>query len=331
MAIADLIGASPRFRAVLDELQVVAPADCTVLIRGETGTGKEVVAKAIHDASPRRHSPFVAINCAAIPAGLVESELFGHERGAFTGAVNKTMGRFQAADRGTLFLDEVGDLPLELQPKLLRVLQEQQFERLGGREALQVDVRVIAATNQDLWSMVQERKFRADLYYRLNVFPIELPPLRERGADIETLLWHFVRKFAERQGKSIHHIPEREMELLKSYDWPGNIRELQNLIERAVIMTSGPSLQVSVCSFQNAMRRTPVPIRTLAEAERDHIMEALRQVDWVVGGRRGAAARLGLPRTTLISRMQKLGIVRESESDDNSDIQPAAFAAAGSH
>src|SRR3984957_6962725 len=307
MAIADLIGASPRFRAVLDELQVVAPADCTVLIRGETGTGKEVVAKAIHDASPRRHSPFVAINCAAIPAGLVESELFGHERGAFTGAVNKTMGRFQAADRGTLFLDEVGDLPLELQPKLLRVLQEQQFERLGGREALQVDVRVIAATNQDLWGMVQERKFRADLYYRLNVFPIELPPLRERGDDIRLLIEHFVEKFSRRQGKSIECIPDEVMEALKRHDWPGNIRELQNVIERAVIMTAGSELTHKATAHLTPNGES-APVRTLADAERAHITSTLRETNGVVGGRRGAAAQLGLPRPSLLARMQRLGI-----------------------
>jgi transcriptional regulator with GAF, ATPase, and Fis domain len=223
MAISDLIGSSPNFRAVLDAINMVASADCSVLVQGETGTGKEVIAQAIHYASPRRQNRFVALNCAAIPSTLLESELFGHERGAFTGAVNQTMGRFQTADRGTLFLDEIGDLPLEPQPKLLRVLQEQQFERLGGGRTFQVDVRVVAATNQDLWQMVQERKFRADLYYRLNVFPITLPPLREREDDVQLLVEHFVRKFAERQGKSIDHIPDEVMEVLKHYRWPGNI------------------------------------------------------------------------------------------------------------
>src|ERR1700688_641860 len=241
----DLIGESPKFRAVLEAMEMVAPVDSAVLVQGETGTGKELIAQAIHDASPRRQQRFVAINCAAIPAALLESELFGHERGAFTRAVTQTMGRIQAADRGTLFLDEIGDLPLELQPKLLRVLQEQRFERLGSPRTLQVDVRVIAATNQDLWGMVQERKFRADLYYRLNVFPIEIPPLRERKADIERLVWHFVEKFAKRQGKTIDRISDGDMDVLKSYHWPGNIRELQNLIERAVIMTSGPDLRIS--------------------------------------------------------------------------------------
>jgi formate hydrogenlyase transcriptional activator len=271
----------------------------------------------------------VKINCAAIPAGLLESELFGHERGAFTGAVTQTMGRFQAADHGTLFLDEIADLPLELQPKLLRVLQEQRFERVGSPRTLQVDVRVIAATNQDLWGMVQERKFRADLYYRLNVIPIEIPPLRERKADIEPLVWHFVEEFTNRQGKTIDRISEGDIDLLKSYHWPGNIRELQNLIERAVIMTSGPDLRISFGSVNH--QKTWCTNRTLAEAEREYIVEALRQVDWVVGGSRGAAARLGLPRTTLISRMRKLGIVRGTESRSDSETRPAAFAAAASY
>ena len=329
MATADLIGMSPRFRALLNEVDIVAAVDCAVLLRGETGTGKEMVARAIHDASPRRQRRFVALNCAAMPSGLVESELFGHERGAFTGAVTQTMGRFQAADHGTLFLDEIADLPLELQPKLLRVLQEQRFERLGSPRTLQVDVRVIAATNQDLWSMVQERKFRADLYYRLNVFPIEIPPLRERKADIERLVWHFVEKFAKRQGKTIDRISDGDMDLLESYHWPGNIRELQNLIERAVIMTSGPDLRISFGSVHH--QKTWTTNRTLVEAQREHIMEALRQVDWVVGGSRGAAARLGLPRTTLISRMQKLGIVRGTESLSDSETRPAFFAAAAGY
>jgi formate hydrogenlyase transcriptional activator len=228
---------------LLDEINVVAPVDSTVLVQGETGTGKEVIAQAIHEASPRRQNRFVALNCAAIPSALLESELFGHERGAFTGAVAQTMGRFQAAVRGTLFLDEIGDLPLELQPKLLRALQEKQIERLGGGRTFQVDVRVIAATNQDLWPMVQEKKFRADLYYRLNVFPITLPPLRERGDDIPLLIEHFVEKFARRQGKSIERVPHEVMEALRRYNWPGNIRELQNFIERSLILTSGSELR----------------------------------------------------------------------------------------
>src|ERR1700727_2232383 len=224
MAFSNLIGCSRKFRALLDEINIVAPVDSAVLVQGETGTGKEVIAQAIHEAGPRRQNRFVALNCAAIPAALLESELFGHERGAFTGAVAQTTGRFQAADGGTLFLDEIGDMPLELQPKLLRVLQEQQFERLGGGRTFQVDVRIIAATNQDLWQMVQERKFRADLYYRLNVFPVTLPPVREREDDIPLLIEHFVQKFAKKQGKLIDCIPEDVMEILSRHCWPGNIR-----------------------------------------------------------------------------------------------------------
>jgi formate hydrogenlyase transcriptional activator len=280
------------------------------LVQGETGTGKEVIAQAIHDASPRRQNRFVALNCAAIPSTLLESELFGYERGAFTGAVAQTMGRFQSADRGTLFLDEIGDLPLELQPKLLRVLQEQQFERLGGGRTIQVDVRVITATNQDLWHMVQERKFRADLYYRLNVFPIALPPLREREDDIPLLIEHFVRKFAARQGKSIDCIPEEVMEGLKRHDWPGNVRELQNVIERAVIMTTGHVLELRNTKPVTGNLRS-VSAGTLVDAERAHITATLVESNWVIGGRRGAAVRLGLPRTTLIGMMQRLGISRE--------------------
>jgi formate hydrogenlyase transcriptional activator len=311
MATFDLIGSSARFRNVLDQINMVAPVDSAVLVQGETGTGKEVIAQAIHEAGPRRQNPFVAVNCAAIPSALLESELFGHERGAFTGAVAQTMGRFQSADRGTLFLDEIGDLPLELQPKLLRVLQEMQIERLGSGRTIQIDVRVIAATNQDLWRMVQERKFRADLYYRLNVFPITLPPLRERKDDIPLLIEHFVCKFAKRQGKSIHCVPDEVMEVLKRHDWPGNIRELQNVIECAVIMTTGPVLGLPMreCRTQNG---GSAPVRTLADAERAHITAALHETNWVVGGRRGAADRLGLPRTTLITMMRRHGIFRET-------------------
>jgi formate hydrogenlyase transcriptional activator len=311
MAISELIGSSPKFRAVLDEINMVAPADSAVLVRGETGTGKEVIAQAIHDASPRRRNQFVAINCAAIPATLIESELFGHERGAFTGALTPRVGRFQLADRGTLFLDEIGDMPLELQPKLLRVLQEQRFERLGGNQSIQVNVRVIAATNQDLWSMVQERKFRADLYYRLNVIPITLPPLRERRDDIPLLATHFVRKYAERLCKPIPQIPVDVMEALADHNWPGNIRELQNFIERAVIMSTGTVLRPRLAELRPEPSVTAV--RTLADAERAHIVETLRETNGVVGGRSGAAARLGLPRTTLIARMQRLGLMPQSE------------------
>ena len=307
----NLIGRSPKFRTLLDEINIVAPVDSAVLVQGETGTGKEVVAQAIHEASPRCKNRFVALNCAAIPAALLESELFGHERGAFTGAVAQTIGRFQAADRGTLFLDEIGDLPLELQPKLLRALQEKQIERLGGGHTFRVDVRVIAATNQNLWGMVQEKKFRADLYYRLNVFPIRLPPLRERGDDIPLLIEHFVEKFARRQGKSIERIPDNVMEALTRYSWPGNIRELQNVIERAVIMTTGAELRAPIAELTRPELQGE-DIRTLEDANRAHIKATLRETNWVVGGPNGAAARLGMHRTTLIAKMQKLGISRET-------------------
>ena len=311
MAITGLIGSSPKFQAVLDEINTVAPSDCAVLIQGETGTGKEVIAQAIHEASPRRQSRFVALNCAAIPSALLESELFGHERGAFTGAVTQTIGRFQAADRGTLFLDEIGDLPLELQPKLLRVLQEKQVERLGGDRTFQVDVRVIAATNQGLWRMVQERKFRADLYYRLNVFPITLPPLRERRGDIRLLLAHFLRRFAQRQGKSVDYVSDQVMTAIEKYSWPGNIRELQNFIERSVILTRGAELQAPIAELTKSEPQVD-DIRTLEDANRAHIKAMLGETNWVVGGPNGAAARLGMHRTTLIARMQKLGISRET-------------------
>ena len=313
----DLIGSSANFSALLHNVDLVAPVDSAVLIQGETGTGKEVIARAIHEASPRRKNRFVALNCAAIPSTLLESELFGYEKGAFTGAVAQTLGRFQAADRGTLFLDEIGDLPLELQPKLLRALQEKEIERLGGGHTLQVDVRIIAATNQDLGQMVQERKFRADLYYRLNVFPMTLPPLRERRQDIPLLAEHFVQKFAKQQGKVIDTIPGEVMAALEHHDWPGNIRELQNVIERGVIMTRG--LVLSQQTTEHFARGEAAPVRvpalavpvstkTLADAERAHITATLRETKWIVGGPRGAAAQLGLPRTTLLARMQRLGI-----------------------
>ena len=306
-----LIGSSAALKDVFAAIALVAPVDSAVLLVGETGTGKELIARAIHDAGPRRHQRFVAINCAAIPAGLLESELFGYERGAFTGAVAQGIGRFQAADRGTLFLDEVGDLPLELQPKLLRALQERQIERLGsGGRAVHLNVRVIAATNQDLPEMVQQRAFRADLFYRLNVFPIRVPPLRERIEDIPVLVAHFVNCFAERQGKAIDEIPGGLIESLGNYGWPGNVRELQNLIERAVIATTGRTLQMPTTG-QGVHRPAP-PVRTLAEVERDHILTTLHATNWVIGGWNGAAARLGLSRTTLISRMQRLGIAARS-------------------
>ena len=302
-----LIGNSVAFREVIEAIAMVAPVDSAVLLLGETGTGKEVIARAIHDAGPRRPQRFVAVNCAAIPIGLLESELFGHERGAFTGAVSQTVGRFQTADRGTLFLDEVGDLPLELQPKLLRALQERQVERLGsGGRATSVDVRVIAATNQNLEEMVQQRAFRADLFYRLNVVPIRVPPLRERPEDILLLVAHFVRQFAERQGKTVEEIPEEVIETLKQYSWPGNVRELQNVMERAVVATTGPTLRLPWLAA-GAHHAAPSS-RTLAQVERDHIVATLQAANWVLGGSDGAAARLGLSRTTLISRMHRLGI-----------------------
>src|SRR5580692_7615295 len=317
----ELIGVSAKFRALLDEVNLVAKVDSTVLIQGETGTGKELIARAIHEAGPRRGNRFVALNCAAIPGGLIESELFGCEKGAFTGAVTHTIGRFQAADRGTLFLDEIGELPLELQPKLLRALQERQFERLGSCRSIQVNVRVIAATNQDLGRLVQERKFRADLFYRLNVFPIALPPLRERLDDIPLLAEHFVEAFARQQGKTIDTIPEEVMTALGRYDWPGNIRELQNVIERGVVRTTGRVLsrhttvsvaaadaQTGCCPVVSLPAAGPVSIRTLVDAERAHITAVLRETKGRVGGPRGAAAHLGVPRTTLMGRMQRLGI-----------------------
>ena len=307
----ELIGSTPKFVAVLEDVRTVAAADCGVLIQGETGTGKELIARAIHEASARRHHHYVAINCAAIPAALLESELFGYERGAFTGAIATKMGRFQAADRGTLFLDEIGELPIELQPKLLRAIQEQEFERLGSTHATRVDVRIVAATNQNLEQMVAERRFRMDLYYRLNVFPITLPPLRERTGDIPALVHHFVRTYASRHRKSIAYVADEVMTALIAYDWPGNIRELQNFIERSVILTKGAELQAPVAELLN--KRLPVPgVRTLADAERAHIISTLRKTNWAVGGRNGAAARLGLVRTTLIAKMRKLGISRET-------------------
>jgi formate hydrogenlyase transcriptional activator len=305
----ELIGSSPKLQKVRHSVQLVARTNSAVLIQGETGTGKELVARAIHQQSQRCLGPCVTLNCAAIPAGLIESELFGHERGAFTGAWTQTTGRFQMAHRGTLFLDEVGDMPMELQPKLLRVLQEQEFERLGSARTISVDVRVVAATNQDLLQLVEERRFRADLYYRLNVFPIALPPLRERSEDIPALARHFMNQFARRMNRPVNHIPDEVMAVLKLHDWPGNIRELQNVIERAVVMSAGLSLQLPYTELRPMVKREePDDMRTLAEAQRDHIAEALRQSGGVIGGLEGAAARLGVARTTLIYRMQKLGI-----------------------
>src|ERR1700722_20328630 len=317
-----LIGSSYGIRQAMNAVRMVAPTDSAVLIQGETGTGKELIAKAVHDQSSRRHEPFVTLNCAAIPSGLMESELFGHERGAYTGALNAAIGRFQLAHQGTLFLDEIGDMPLELQPKLLRVLQEQEFEKLGSTRTIRVDVRIVAATNRDLATMVQERRFRADLFYRLQVFPIALPPLRERLDDIPILVRHFLGKFAERMNKDVHIVADEVMEVLKHHSWPGNIRELQNFVERAVILSPGQVLCAPLGDLKPELKPAanslaPAAGRTLADAERAHIMEVLRQVDWVIGGHRGAAVRLGLPRTTLLHRMHKLGIVQE-EARQNS-------------
>ena len=305
----DAVGQSPAFLNVLNQVRIIAKSDSVTLIQGETGTGKEVIARAIHNQSVRSRGPFVKLNCAAIPGPLLESELFGHERGAFTGAVAQTMGRFQQADNGTLFLDEIGDLPIELQPKLLRALQEQEFERLGCGRTIRVDVRVVAATNQDLAQLVSERRFRADLFYRINVIPIFLPPLRERPDDIPELVEHFVRKYTARLNKHIDAIPEEVMESRKFHDWPGNIRERQNFVDRAVAMSPGPILRPALADLKQITKGRPVAAsRTLATAEREHILEVLDQSDWLIGGRHGAAERLGLPRTTLIYKMRELGI-----------------------
>ncbi|HZS54718.1 MAG TPA: sigma 54-interacting transcriptional regulator [Bryobacteraceae bacterium] len=311
----EIVGKSEALRRVLRDVETVAPTDSTVLIYGETGTGKELIARALHNLSARKSNAFVKLNCAAIPTGLLESELFGHEKGAFTGAIAQRIGRFELANRGTIFLDEIGEVPLELQPKLLRVLQEREFERLGSPRTLHADARLIAATNRDLAGMMTEQKFRSDLYYRLNVFPIRLPALRERPEDIPLLVRHFVQQFSRRSGKHIDTIPSDVMSTLVKYPWPGNIRELQNIIERAVILTTGPKLQVPM---EDLDHRTAVPQTlpdggqsmraVLHQAERRQILDALEATKWVVAGPNGAAARLGMKRSTLQSRMQKLGI-----------------------
>jgi formate hydrogenlyase transcriptional activator len=306
----EIVGESPALTAVLGQVETVGPTSSTVLIRGETGTGKELIARAIHERSPRKARTLVKMNCAAIPTGLLESELFGHERGAFTGAIAQKIGRFELADGGTLFLDEVGDIPLELQPKLLRVLQEHEFERLGSTRTKRADVRIVAATHRSLEEMVAAGTFRSDLYYRLNVFPIVLPALRERREDIPRLVRYFVQKFARGMNKMIDTIPSEAMTMLAAYDWPGNVRELENAIERAVILTSGSVLQVPPAEFGGHRSAPPPTGGTLEAAEREVILKALRESEWVIGGRAGAARRLGLKRTTLHSRMEKLGIVR---------------------
>jgi formate hydrogenlyase transcriptional activator len=308
----EIVGESAALRRVLKQVEAVAPTDSTVLILGETGTGKELIARALHERSPRREQTFIKLNCAAIPTGLLESELFGHEKGAFTGAVAQKVGRFELAHRGTLFLDEVGDIPPELQPKLLRVLQEQEFERLGGTRTIRANVRLVAATNHDLGQMVRAGHFRSDLYYRLNVFPVVLPPLRERPGDIPHLVRHFTQRFARRLGRAIQSIPAAAMGALVRYPWPGNIRELENVIERAVILSPGPALHITPGELEAAEPvRTPAgePV-TLADAEREHIISTLRETNWVVGGPKGAATRLGMKRSTLQKKMKKLDISR---------------------
>src|SRR5215467_1852179 len=304
-----IVGRSAALRRVLRQVEVVAPTDSGVMIRGETGTGKELIAQAIHNRSSRRDRPFVKVNCAAIPSGLLESELFGHEKGAFTGAIMRKPGRFEVADKGTLFLDEVGDIPLELQSKLLRVLQEREFERLGSTRTQQVDVRVIAATHRDLKQMVEEGTFRNDLYYRLHVFPLTVPPLRERREDIPLIVRHFVHKYSQRMNRNIVTIPARTMEALVDYSWPGNVRELQNFIERAVILSPGAALRAPLDELkQETTQASTTSLSTLEEMEREHVLRALREAKWVTGGPNGAAARLGMKRTTLAYRIRKLGI-----------------------
>jgi formate hydrogenlyase transcriptional activator len=313
-----IIGNSPALESVLEQVERVAPTDSTVLIQGETGTGKELIAHAIHNLSSRCGRPFIRLNCAAIPLDLLESELFGHEKGAFTGAIAQKIGRFELADKGTLFLDEVGDIPPALQPKLLRVLQEQEFERLGSTRTHQVDVRLVAATNRNLMEMANRGEFRSDLYYRLNVFPVMLPPLRDRREDIPALVNHFAEVYGRRMSRQIDHIPPATLSALTSYDWPGNIRELQNLIERAVILSDDgvlPNPLPAGGTFAVATHATAAPPAptTLKDSQRILILQTLESVGWVIGGPRGAATKLGLKRTTLIHKMQKLGISRSSQ------------------
>jgi transcriptional regulator with GAF, ATPase, and Fis domain len=305
----EVVGRSEALRRVLALVEQVAPTPACVLIQGETGTGKELIARAIHRFSGRRDRPFVKLNCAAIPTGLLESELFGHEKGAFTSAVGQKVGRFEIANRGTIFLDEVGEIPLELQAKLLRVLQEQEFERLGGTHTIRVDVRLVAASNRDLAQMVEDRQFRSDLYYRLCVFPIKMPPLRDRTEDIPLLVRHFTKRYARQFGKPITSVPSRVMTALCEYAWPGNVREMENLIARSVILSSGPFLAVALGELKSRAD-TPLPAPTLEDLERTHILDALTQSRWVLSGPSGAAARLGLKRTSLQYKMQKLGISR---------------------
>jgi transcriptional regulator with GAF, ATPase, and Fis domain len=319
-----IIGNSPVLEAVLEQVERVATTGSTVLIQGETGTGKELIAQAIHNISSRCGRPFVRLNCAAIPLDLLESELFGHEKGAFTGAIAQKIGRFELADKGTLFLDEVGDIPSALQPKLLRVLQEQEFERLGSTRTHQVDVRLVAATNRDLTQMVNRGEFRSDLYYRLNVFPVLLPPLRERPEDIPSLVTHFAETLGRRIGREIEHIPAETMSALSSYQWPGNIRELQNLIERAVILSNHGVLPNPLPTAETEQRAAvSLGATTLRDSERTLILGTLETVGWIIGGPKGAAVKLGLKRTTLIHKMQKLGIARPGLQSSENMMGPA--------
>lgn len=325
----EIVGDSPALKSALDLVSVVAPTDSSVLILGETGTGKELIARAIHNLSRRRERPFIKLNCAAIPLGLLESELFGHEKGAFTGAIATKTGRFELANKGTLFLDEVGDIPLELQAKLLRVLQEQEFERLGSNRTHKVDVRLIAATHRDLTAMVKQGTFREDLYYRLKVFPIRVPSLRQRTDDIPKLVWHFTSLFARRMNKNIEEIPSETMAALTRYSWPGNVRELQNFIERAVILSPYSTLRAPTSELEpfNSQSESNPPVNGLAQVEKNHILHALEASNWVIGGPHGAAARLGMKRTSLIYRMKKLSLTRPpaSRREFVSDGDPSQF------
>lgn len=304
----EMVGRSACLKNMIRLLETVAPTDSSVLIQGETGTGKELVARAIHNLSHRRDRPFIKMNCAAIPLGLLESELFGHEKGAFTGAIIRKAGRFEIADGGTLFLDEVGDIPLEVQPKLLRVLQEHEFERLGSARTQQVDVRIVAATHRDLRQMVEDGEFRRDLFYRLHVFPLAVPPLRERREDIPVLVRHYIQKYSKGPGR-VETIASRAMEVITNYSWPGNVRELQNFVERAVIVSPGTTLRAPVSELKELpVRSSDWGRGSLREVEREYVMRAMRESNWVIGGPNGAAARLGMKRTTLVYRLRKLDI-----------------------
>ncbi len=319
-----MVGSSLPLRRTLEQVMTVAPTDATVLIQGETGTGKELIARAVHNLSPRRDRQYVRFNCAAIPLGLLESELFGHEKGAFTGAVARKIGRFELANKGTLFLDEIGDVPLELQAKLLRVLQEREFERLGSNQTQEVNVRLVAATHRDLRQMVSEGRFRSDLYFRLNIFPVSAPPLRERREDIPLLVKFFAEDCVTRINRRVKTIPANTMRVLAEYDWPGNVRELQNFIERAVILSPGSELRAPIEDLDWSKQVAQPQARTLAEAECGHILKALKEAGWIVGGPKGAARKLGLKRTTLIGKMRKMGILRSTEAVLSPVLQPLA-------